>query len=98
MSAGWEKLFSPDPHLGFLAHARFLGAALGAGTLPAGVATAAAGGRMVFNDYLDAAVTAFFMGSVIVILADSLRIWYGVMSGRLAAVSSEVPCEPVVEG
>ena len=48
---------------------------------------------MMFNDYLDAAVAAFFMVSVIVILADSMRSWYAVVSGRTPAVSSEVPFE-----
>ncbi|HVA58788.1 MAG: carbon starvation CstA family protein [Gemmatimonadaceae bacterium] len=98
MAAGWEKMFSPDPHLGFIAHAWSLGAAIDAGALPAGVATAAAGHRMMFNDYLDAAVAAFFMVSVVVILADSMRSWYGVISGRVPAVSSEVPAEPATTG
>ncbi len=95
MSAGWEKMFSPDPHLGFIAHAQSLGPAIAAGSLPFGVATAAAGRRMMFNDYLDAAVAAFFMISVVVILVDSLRAWLGVAAGRLPAVSSEVPFDPV---
>ena len=53
---------------------------------------------MIFNDYLDAAVAAFFMVSVVVILADSMRSWYGVISGRVPAVSSEVPAEPATTG
>jgi carbon starvation protein len=93
MSAGWEKMFSPDPHMGFLSHAHSLGAAIDAGALPAGITTVAAAHRMMFNDYLDAAVAAFFMVSVVVILADSLRIWYAVASGRVPAKSSEVPYE-----
>jgi carbon starvation protein len=93
MSAGWEKMFAPDPHLGFIAHARLLASALAGGALPAGIASAAAARRMMFNDYLDAAVSAFFMLSVVVILADSLRVWLGVVSGRVPAASSEVPFE-----
>ncbi|MHB1864266.1 MAG: carbon starvation CstA family protein [Gemmatimonadaceae bacterium] len=96
MTAGWQKMFSPDPHLGFLSHARALGAAIDAGALPAGVATAAAGRRMMFNDYLDAAVAGFFMLSVVVILIDSVRSWTSVLSGRAPAMSSEVPFEPRV--
>jgi carbon starvation protein len=96
MSAGWAKMFSPDPHLGFLSHARSLGAAIDAGALPAGIASAAAARRMMFNDYLDAAVAAFFMISVVVILVDSARVWYAVVSGRAPAVSSEAPFEPRV--
>jgi carbon starvation protein len=45
----------------------------------------------VFNDRLDAAVAAFFMLSVIVVLIDSMREWYAVLNGRKAMVSSEVP-------
>jgi carbon starvation protein len=91
MSAGWAKLFSDNPKLGFLAHARVLRAAAESGTLPAGVKTAADATRMAFNDYLDAAVAGFFMIAVIVILADSIREWAAVLRGRKAAVSSEVP-------
>jgi carbon starvation protein len=46
---------------------------------------------VIFNDYLDAAVAGFFMVSVVVILADSLREWSAVLGGRKPAVSSEVP-------
>jgi len=62
-----------------------------AGTLPAGAKTAADVARMVFNDRLDAAVAGFFMVSVVIILLDSLWVWYGIVSGARAATSSEVP-------
>ena len=93
MTAGWAKLFSADPRLGFLAHARVLRAAAAAGTLPAGVKSAGDALRMAFNDYLDAAVAAFFMVSVVVILADSIREWSAVVRGRKPALSSEAPFE-----
>src|SRR6185503_2428645 len=95
MSAGWAKVFSDDPKLGFLAHAGLLRSAVESGTLPAGVKTVAAARQMLFNDYLDAAVAAFFMVSVVVILADSLREWISVLGGRKPAVSTEVPFEPI---
>jgi carbon starvation protein len=91
MTAGYAKIFSSDPKLGFLSHARSLSAAVQNGTLPA-----AAGRQMMFNDYLDAAVAGFFMISVVVILADSLREWSAVLRGRKPAVSSEVPFERAV--
>src|SRR5438132_7251021 len=40
MSAGIAKLFSPQPRLGFIAHAHMLQAARAAGTLPPGVKSA----------------------------------------------------------
>jgi carbon starvation protein len=93
MTAGWAKLFSDDPRLGFLSHARLLTAAAESGALPAGVKTASDAARMAFNDYLDAAVAAFFMISVVVILADSIREWTAVLRGRKPATSTEAPFE-----
>ena len=48
------------------------------------IKTVSSAHRMIFNDYLDAAVAAFFMISVIVILADSFRECYAVLVGRKA--------------
>jgi len=93
MTAGYQKIFSPIPRLGFLSHANLFETTLAAGNLPPGVASIEAAQRLILNDRIDAAVAAFFMISVIIILADSARQWYGVISGRMPAVSSEVPYE-----
>jgi carbon starvation protein len=47
--------------------------------------------RMIANDRLDAAVAGFFLAAVAVILADSAREWWAVLSGRKAVRPSEVP-------
>ncbi|HVE77387.1 MAG TPA: carbon starvation CstA 5TM domain-containing protein, partial [Gemmatimonadaceae bacterium] len=94
MTAGWAKLFSPDPRLGFLAHARWLAERVGSGALPPGVRSVDDARRMIGNDYLDAAVAGFFMVSVVVILADSAREWLLVLRGRKPARTTEVPFEP----
>jgi carbon starvation protein len=94
MTAGYLKIFSPDPKLGFLARASLYESTIAAGDLPAGVASAANAARFIFNDRLDAAVTAFFMLSVIVIIAASAREWWAVIAGRKPAISTEVPFEP----
>ena len=91
MTAGFEKLFSPLPKLGFLAHARTLRDALAAGTLPAGVTSPQVLLQMLGNDYLDAAVAAFFLLAVLVILADSIRSWWSIVQGRSTVRSTEVP-------
>ena len=90
-TAGWIKIFSSNPRLGFLAHARWLGDHVAAGTLPPGVRSADAARQMMFNDRLDAAVAAFFLAAVLVILADSIREWTQVLRGRKPAVSTETP-------
>ncbi|MDB4917915.1 MAG: carbon starvation protein CstA, partial [Gemmatimonadetes bacterium] len=94
MSAGFIKLFSPLPKLGFLAHVRVLRAAEAAGTLPPGVKSQAILTQMIGNDYLDAFVAGFFLLAVIVILADSIWCWVGVLQGRRAMHSTEVPFTP----
>ena len=91
LTAGWQKIFSADPRLGFLSHARWLAERAATGTLPPGARTAADVSRMIFNDRLDAAVAAFFMVAVLVILADSMREWWQVLGGRKPLVTTEEP-------
>jgi carbon starvation protein len=91
LTAGWQKIFSPDVKLGFLSHANWLAATVAAGALPAGAQTAGDAARMIFNDRLDAAVVAIFMISVMVILIDSALLWSRVIGGTVPCVSTEVP-------
>ena len=56
LTAGWMKIFSPDPHLGFLAAAKQMAARIAAGSVPAD--KIAETGRLIVNQRLDAAVTA----------------------------------------
>ena len=94
MTAGYQKIFSADPRIGFLARANLYETTLAAGNLPPGIASASVAQRFILNDRIDTAVTAFFMVSVIIIIAASMREWYKVVSGRMPAVSSEHPFEP----
>jgi carbon starvation protein len=80
LTAGWQKVFSPDPKLGFLAHAESL-----AGSTQPNAA------RMIFNDRLDAALALFFMAIVLVVIAASAKEWYLVMAGRKAPRVQEAP-------
>jgi carbon starvation protein len=47
--------------------------------------------RMVANDYLDAAVAAFFLLAVLVVIADSARECWSVLRGGKSVASTEVP-------
>ena len=80
MTAGWQKVFSPNPNLGFLAHAASLASS-----------TDANASRMIFNDRLDAAIALFFMAVVVVVIAASLREWVLVALGNKAAQVKEAP-------
>jgi len=83
MTAGYQKIFSPDPGLGFLAQADKLSAALDAGAV---VAEKIRDTRtQIFNLRLDAAVTGLFMGLVGLILIEASRAWYRVLRGPAPA-------------
>jgi carbon starvation protein len=90
MTAGWEKMFSADPKLGFLSHAGVLSAQLANGVVPAGAQSLGDARRMIVNDYVDTAVAAFFLLSVVVILVASAHEWVNVLTGRKVARSTEV--------
>lgn len=91
MTASYQKIWDPDPGLGFLAHARSLADQLAAGTIPA--AQIVTTQKLIFNDRLDAGVTLLFALLVFVILIESGRNWWLYASGRKRAVLREAPVE-----
>jgi carbon starvation protein len=94
MTAGYQKVFSADPKLGFLAHASMISNALAEGTLPAGMTTVEAARRVMFNDRLDAVIALVFMSVVVLVIASSLREWYLVLARRRPSVVHEAPFVP----
>jgi carbon starvation protein len=96
LTAGFEKIFSADPKLGFLAHAGVVSAQLSSSVLPTGVQTIGDARRLIVNDYVDAGVAAFFLISVIVILVASVYEWFVVLSGRKQPRTTEIPFEPSI--
>jgi len=84
-SAGWQKIFSPLPAVGFLAQAD---------RLAAGGASDAATRTLIFNARLDAAVCGILMLLVAAILTDSARVWVGVLRGTRDARVCESPFVP----
>ena len=95
-TAGWQKVFSPDPKLGFLSHARVVEDALTRGVLPAGAASVEAARAMLFNDRLDAGVALVFMAMAVLVIAASAREWMLVLGGRKPPELRETPFVPRV--
>jgi len=77
-TASWQKIFSPNPRIGFLVHAQQL---------------AAAGGnpRLIFNDRLDAVVTAVLIVMVALVLVESVFLWLRVIAGQKEPQVREAP-------
>jgi carbon starvation protein CstA len=78
VTAGIEKVFSPNPNVGFISHALKYSDAIAAGRLLAPAKTAGEMSRIVFNDYVDASLAAVF---VLVVVA---TVIYGLINIRRA--------------
>jgi len=73
LSAGWLKLFSADPKVGFLAHAAKFSEAAEAGTLLSPAKSMGEMQRIIFNDRIDAALVGLFLAVVLAILYFTIR-------------------------
>jgi carbon starvation protein len=93
-TAGLQKVFSPDPKLGFLSQANGIAAKLAAGQLPAGAKTVEVAERMMFNARLDAVVALVFMGVAVMVIAVSIREWILLVRKRKPIVMHEAPFVP----
>jgi carbon starvation protein len=83
-AAAWQKIFSPLPAIGFLAQADKLEAAMR-------LHPSAATGTLIFNARLDAVFCGVLLVLVATILADSLRVWAGILRGTRQDPVAESP-------
>jgi carbon starvation protein len=91
-TATGAKIFSDDPKIGFLAAANDLSAKLGVGVLSP--ERAAVASKLIFNQQLDAALTAFFLVVVWVIVFEMLRGAWRARQGGAYAINTEAPYVP----
>jgi carbon starvation protein len=73
LTAGWQKVFSPDLRIGFLAHARKFADAADAGQLLAPAKSLAEMQRIIVNDRVDATLAGLFMLVVVAMIVFGLR-------------------------
>ena len=90
LSAGWLKLFSADPAVGFLAHGARFSTALEQGELLNPAKSLEQMERIVFNDRVDAALVAVFLA---VVLSLMVFTWRTCMASRRSPVPTvnEIP-------
>ncbi len=88
-TASWEKLFSTDVRVGFLAGANSMAEKLAAGTLPAKQAAVAP--ELIFNQRLDAVLTVFFVAVLWIVILDMLRVCLRVVNNKPVLPNSEAP-------
>ncbi len=91
-TAAYEKIFSDDVRVGFLAAANDMAAKLAAGTLPPEKAAVAP--HLIFNQQLDAWLTVFFIVVLWVVIGDMLRVAYRHLQGLPVPPLAEAANEP----
>ncbi|MGN5139227.1 pyruvate/proton symporter CstA [Aeromonas sp. 164P] len=93
MTAGWQKVFSDNPKLGFLAIANKFQAMLESGTIPPQY-TESQLAQLVFNNRLDAGLTLFFMVVVVVLASFSIKTALKALRNKQPS-ANEIPYQPM---
>ena len=89
MTASFQKIFDANPRIGFLSYANILAAQIVAGSVPA--ARVAETQRLIFNQRLDAFITALLALMVMALIIEALVRWYGILSRKREAILHESP-------
>ncbi|MDB6168302.1 MAG: carbon starvation protein CstA [Verrucomicrobia bacterium] len=88
MSAGWMKIFSADPRLGFLSAADALARNISVGGTPAQLAIWR---QQLFNHHVNAGVTGAFVVLVAVVVLTCARVWWQLLAGTRTSSLHEEP-------
>ncbi|MFQ5695827.1 MAG: carbon starvation CstA family protein, partial [Terriglobia bacterium] len=89
MTASWQKMFHANPRIGFWANAQHLAAQLASGSIAA--EKVAETQRLIFNSYVNFAVTGLLAGLVVIVIASAAWEWYRLLSGRRQPDLQEAP-------
>ncbi|HYZ32078.1 MAG TPA: carbon starvation CstA family protein [Crenalkalicoccus sp.] len=73
LTAGMQKIMHPDPRIGFVSHARRFSEALANGQILAPAGSLAEMQQVIVNDYVDAALSALFVGVVVAMVVFGIR-------------------------
>jgi len=73
MTAGLQKVFHPDPRIGFISHAERFSTAIAEGRVLAPARSLDQMRQVVFNDYVDAALSVMFIGVVAAMVVFGVR-------------------------
>ncbi|WDB35620.1 carbon starvation protein A [Escherichia albertii] len=95
LTAGWQKAFSPDAKVGFLAIANKFQAMVDSGNIPSQY-TESQLAQLVFNNRLDAGLTIFFMVVVVVLALFSIKTALAALK-EPKPTAKETPYEPMPE-
>jgi len=89
MTASWQKIFHPNPRIGFISAANAMAAQIAAGKVPAEKIVETQ--RLIFNQRLDAVVTAILAAMILVLLVEAVIQWAALLSKRREPLLHETP-------
>ncbi|MEV4016681.1 carbon starvation CstA family protein [Nonomuraea angiospora] len=93
LTASYQKVFSPDPTLGFFAQRDRYQTALEQGKLLAPAKTRDAMEQIVLNSTVDGILAALFAVLIIIVILDALRVWVKAVRSREPLPTTEAPFE-----
>lgn len=92
LTASWQKVFSPDPKLGFFAQRASYQAAIDAGQTSKGSAsTVDEMHKVVTNSTVDGVLSVLFAVLIIIVLVDAIRVWIKALRTTEPLPDTEVP-------
>jgi len=91
LTAAFMKLFSKVPAIGFFAHAKIYQDGIDSGKIIGPATSMDVMKQIVFNDRLDAILTIVFIAIVLLMVIDSLRVWYNILIKKKKAQLHETP-------
>jgi carbon starvation protein len=95
LTAGLEKVFSPNPAVGFLSHATRFSNAVANNQVLAPAKSLAEMSRVIFNDYVDASLAALFVAVVIsMVVYGAINIYRALGTPKATAVEIEFAGAP----
>jgi len=89
MTASYQKIFSANPRIGFLSFANLLASQIAAGKISAVKIVETQ--RVIFNNRLDAGVTAVLATMILVLVVEAIFQWYSILSRRRESILHESP-------
>ena len=93
LTASWYKIFSSDPKVGFFAQRSAAQEAYNAGENYTGASSLAQTQQIITNTTVDGVLSVLFALLIIIIIADAVRVWIGIIRGKKEPVMSEAAYE-----
>jgi carbon starvation protein len=94
LTASYQKVFSPDPTLGFFAQREKYAAALDQGKVLAPAKNIADMQAVVTNSTVDGVLSALFAILIIIVIVNALLVWYRALTSSEPLPNTEAPAVP----